>query len=185
MTQPESEADYFRRKYNASQEAWIDMKYRHKLEISDLRRDLKVYTIAANLLATAALVLFGLLVLIIIAHAEPPANADPALAPWFHSLTQPDTGYLCCSVADCRPVKTRQKDGHIEAFIDNVQFKTGPNDWVRVPENVILHGNPPHASNSDITQRGKSTISVARTPLRTRILGLPHMLIVWRVMPVI
>ena len=110
MTQPESEADYFRRKYNASQEAWIDMKYRHKLEISDLEISLRETKIWLRVTSSALLILAILLMCVLAAHAEPPANADPALAPWFHSLTQPDTGYLCCSVADCRPVKTRQKE---------------------------------------------------------------------------
>ena len=58
------------------------------------------------------------------AKAEPPSNADPALAPWYQSLKQPNTGVSCCSIADCR-------DGdHYEVFINN--------RWTVVPQDKIL-----------------------------------------------
>ncbi len=41
------------------------------------------------------------------ANAAPPENADPALAPWFQSLRQPETGMSCCDIADCRPTEYR------------------------------------------------------------------------------
>jgi len=74
------------------------------------------------------------------AHAAPPAGADPALAPWFQSLGQPETGYPCCSIADCRPVQSRTTADHFEVFIDRKSFGAdAPNAWVRVPAENILH----------------------------------------------
>ena len=74
------------------------------------------------------------------AIAAPPENADPALAPWFRSLNQPGTGYNCCSMADCRPVRTRDRNGKIEAFIARETFRDGTDQWVIVPEEVIIRG---------------------------------------------
>ena len=46
-------------------------------------------------------------------RAEPPADADPALRPWFKSLKRPGSGASCCSIADCRPVSYRlSADGY-------------------------------------------------------------------------
>ena len=41
------------------------------------------------------------------AYAAPPEHADPAIAPWFKSLRQPQTNQPCCDVADCRTVEYR------------------------------------------------------------------------------
>ena len=60
----------------------------------------------------------AILMLAFQAHAAPPDDADPKLAPWYNSLRQPFTNALCCSIADCRPVLSRLLDGHYEAFID-------------------------------------------------------------------
>lgn len=64
------------------------------------------------------------------AHAAPPEDADPKLAPWFNSLHQPFTNALCCSIADCRPVLSRLTSGHYEAFIDG--------EWHAVPDDRVL-----------------------------------------------
>ena len=64
------------------------------------------------------------------AHAAPPADADPRLAPWFNSLRQPFTNALCCSMADCRPAPSRLRGGHYEAFIGG--------DWRMVPDDRVL-----------------------------------------------
>jgi hypothetical protein len=85
-----------------------------------------------------------LLFLISTAHAAPPADADPALAPWFKSLQQPGTSAMCCSVSDCRPVRTRYRDGALEAFI-GPQFPDSPLDWRPVPPEVVIHGIPNQA----------------------------------------
>lgn len=77
--------------------------------------------------------------LAVAAHGEPPAGADPALAPFFQSLKQPGSGASCCSVADCRPVKTRFSVTGLQAFI-GTQFPGGPNEWRDVPEDVIIRG---------------------------------------------
>ena len=74
---------------------------------------------------------FAFVSLIQPAHAAPPSDADPALAPWFNSLRQPWTNALCCSMADCRPVQSRLTDGHYEALIDG--------EWRTVPEHLILN----------------------------------------------
>jgi hypothetical protein len=75
------------------------------------------------------------------ARAEPPPGADPALAPWFHSLTQPGTGKPCCSLADCRTVRYRTQGGHFQAFIGDAfpRWSNAPHDWVDVPTAHVLH----------------------------------------------
>src|SRR3954470_14885104 len=69
-----------------------------------------------------------------IGAAEPPANADPALRPWFESLKQPGTGVSRCSISDCRPVQYRLANDGDEALID-----TG---WVHVPQDKVLRHQP-------------------------------------------
>ena len=64
------------------------------------------------------------------AFGRPPPNADPALAPWFHSLMQPGTGISCCSEADCRRTDFRINGDHYEAMIQGV--------WQRVPNSSVL-----------------------------------------------
>jgi hypothetical protein len=63
--------------------------------------------------------------------AAPPVDADPKLAPWFEDLVQPKTHAPCCSIADCRPVISRQQEGHYEAQIDGV--------WRTIPDSIILN----------------------------------------------
>ncbi|HEY3919095.1 MAG TPA: hypothetical protein VGL83_14985 [Stellaceae bacterium] len=64
------------------------------------------------------------------AKAEPPPNADPALAPWYQSLRQPDTGVSCCSIADCRATDYRTNGDHYEVLIDD--------KWTVVPKDKVL-----------------------------------------------
>lgn len=65
------------------------------------------------------------------AQAAPPENADPALAPWFHSLQQPTTGMSCCSMADCRPTEFRSISDHYEAMING--------QWLAVADDKVIH----------------------------------------------
>ncbi len=64
------------------------------------------------------------------AKAAPPENADPALAPWFQSLRQPETGMSCCDIADCRPTEYRTVGDQYEVWIEN--------QWLPVPPRKIL-----------------------------------------------
>jgi len=64
------------------------------------------------------------------AMADPPPNADPALAPWFRSLVQPGTSISCCSVSDCRATDYRIQGDHYEALIGGA--------WFAVPADKIL-----------------------------------------------
>jgi hypothetical protein len=64
------------------------------------------------------------------AHGKPPANADPALTPWFRSLMQPGTSISCCALADCRETDYRMTADHYEARIRG--------KWVIVPADKIL-----------------------------------------------
>jgi hypothetical protein len=75
------------------------------------------------------------------ARAAPPDGADPALAPWFKSLSQPRTNQPCCDMADCRTVKYRITGDHFEAFIGNEfpRWSNPPRDWVNVPNENVLH----------------------------------------------
>lgn len=70
------------------------------------------------------------------ADARPPANADPALAPWFEGL-HASNGGSCCSQADCRAVDYRIVGNHYEALIGE-QFDVRPPRWVSVPPSHIL-----------------------------------------------
>ncbi len=70
------------------------------------------------------------------AIARPPADADPALAPWFDSLHTAN-GASCCALADCRPVEYRIAGDHYEALIGR-QFDVDPPFWAPVPEARIL-----------------------------------------------
>ena len=63
-------------------------------------------------------------------EAEPPADADPALRPWFESLKQPGTGVSCCSISDCRPVQYRLVPEGYEALVGSL--------WVHVPDDRVL-----------------------------------------------
>ena len=62
--------------------------------------------------------------------AAPPDNPNPDLSPWYNSLHQPRTGILCCSIADCRPTRSRLRNDHYEAFIGG--------HWRVVPDDKVL-----------------------------------------------
>jgi hypothetical protein len=75
------------------------------------------------------------------AQAAPPPGADPALAPWFKSLSQPQTNKSCCTLADCRTVRYRTAGDHFQAFIggDFPRWSNPPQKWVDVPNANVLH----------------------------------------------
>jgi hypothetical protein len=70
------------------------------------------------------------LLLPIPAGAQPPADADPSLGPWFRSLLMPGTSISCCSVTDCRATEYRIEVDHYEALIGG--------NWIAVPPDRIL-----------------------------------------------
>lgn len=80
------------------------------------------------------LIVLVLLELMAAARSAPPENADPALAPWFQSLTGRH-GESCCSVADCRPADARLGESGGEVLIEG--------QWVPVPEDAVLHRDNP------------------------------------------
>lgn len=68
------------------------------------------------------------------ASGEPPAGANPDLAPWYQSLRD-NSGVSCCSVADCRPADYRMGPKGYEVFVGD--------EWRHVPhDKVILRENP-------------------------------------------
>lgn len=77
-------------------------------------------------------------VLIAVAYAQPPENADPALAPWYQGLKQPPNGSPCCSISDCRPVEARTIGNHYEILIQRPTFDVKSPTWVAVPDDRIL-----------------------------------------------
>lgn len=81
----------------------------------------------------ARIALAALLLLIGPARAAPPADADPALTPWFNDLRQPWTNALCCSMADCRPTNSRLSGVHYEVLIQG--------EWRTVPDDRVLTRN--------------------------------------------
>lgn len=76
-----------------------------------------------------------------IARAEPPVGADPALHPWFQSLTDPRSGGSCCSEADCRhyQVDTSTDDDGTTHY--RIKYR---DDWLDVPPDSVLkvYDNP-------------------------------------------
>lgn len=71
------------------------------------------------------------------AEAQPPDNADPALAPWFKSLRDPLRGDSCCAEADCRPVEYRTIGDGYQVFIGR-QFRVKEGFWEDVDPSRIL-----------------------------------------------
>jgi hypothetical protein len=95
------------------------------------------------------LLLTAVLLFPTIAGAQPPADADPALGPWFRSLLVPGTSISCCSVTDCRATEYRIRADHYEALIGG--------SWQVVPADKILQrtDNPTgHAVVCWTPQRG-------------------------------
>jgi hypothetical protein len=88
--------------------------------------------LAAVLLGVALVTLGGAA-----AHAQPPENADPALAPWFQSLRSAQGG-LCCSQADCRPVEYRMANDHYEVLIGKQYGPSVDEHWEEVPAGSVL-----------------------------------------------
>jgi hypothetical protein len=74
-------------------------------------------------------------------RGDPPNGADPAFAPWFRSLRQPQTNQSCCDMADCRTVQYRTSGDHFQAFIGNEfpRWTNPPGEWVDVPNANVLH----------------------------------------------
>lgn len=70
-------------------------------------------------------------------QANPPENADPALAPWFRSLRSAQGG-LCCSQADCRPVEFRTLGDHYEVLIGKQYGPDVEEHWEVVPAESVL-----------------------------------------------
>lgn len=61
--------------------------------------------------------------------AEPPTNANPALATWFRGLKAPN-GTACCTIADCRRADYRLTPDGYQAMIEG--------RWVSVPWERVL-----------------------------------------------
>ena len=90
MKQPEiNELGRLKEKYDFAQETWMDLKCRFETHIIDLEHDLTRERRKVWIYAIVLWVICIFFIAVTCAKAEPPANADPALAPWFHSLTQP------------------------------------------------------------------------------------------------
>ncbi len=92
------------------------------MEFAGLRVMTRLFLTAALLLPAAA-------------DAQPPANADPALAPWFRSLLVPGTGISCCSVTDCRATEYRIEADHYEALIGERWFVVPPDKILQRTDN--------------------------------------------------
>lgn len=88
----------------------------------------------------AVLALLGLWVAINRARAAPPDGADMSLAPWYHSLKQPQSGGSCCSMADCRPTEWQERATGMWAFIGKRAFgDAAPDRWEPVPADAVIN----------------------------------------------
>jgi len=73
------------------------------------------------------------------AGAQPPADADPALAPWFRSLLVPGTSISCCSVTDCRATEYRIEADLYEALIGGTWHVVPPDKILQRTDNPTGH----------------------------------------------
>ena len=103
-----------------------------------------------------------------IGEAEPPADADPALRPWFESLKQPGTGVSCCSISDCRPVQYRLAPEGYEALVGSL--------WVHVPDDRVLRIKEPGGARGPLPVAGQRDDLLFRAgagDLKARTASLP------------
>ncbi len=84
--------------------------------------------IAATVIAVSVIILSAL------AHAQPPAGADPdsPTGQWFKALVR-DDGMSCCEISDCRPAGP----GDLRANGDGLEVKL-ESKWEDVPEYKIV-----------------------------------------------
>ncbi len=72
------------------------------------------------------------------AHAAPDPNSTytPDQRRWFQTLMEPNSQRSCCGVSDCRETAGERigADGQYEVFVTKEQ------QWVTVPNNVVLRG---------------------------------------------
>ena len=93
--------------------------------------DKSVRSVAPLALRVAAIVFLATAT----ATAAPPPNADPSLASWFRSLTNPVVGLSCCAEAD----------GHILSDADwrsngaGYEIRVNGTWWPVPPETVLNH----------------------------------------------
>ena len=89
----------------------------------------------------AVLIILALFAIGSIAHSAPPAKTDPALAPWFQSLSNPNlNGMSCCAEADGRILR----DDMWRIIGDGYQVylhgdKPGRGKWIDVPPKAVLN----------------------------------------------
>lgn len=69
------------------------------------------------------------------ATAAPPPNADPSLASWFRSLTNPVAGLSCCAESDGHIL--RASDWRVNG--DRYEIRVGDSWWLVPPESVLNH----------------------------------------------
>ncbi len=73
--------------------------------------------------------------------ADPPANADPALAPWFQAQKVPGTSVSCCDVSDGRAVEYRMRDDRYEVYLTKETFPwIDKDEWKAVDPRSVLTG---------------------------------------------
>lgn len=93
------------------------------------------------MLARAVLIyLAGILGIILLIWAlSPPARAQAGTdrATWFKSLRQPDTGYSCCNISDCRVTEDYEYQGGVW------WVRTISAELVPVPPNKVITTVPP------------------------------------------
>lgn len=84
-----------------------------------------------------AWLLLGVWAAIVSALGAPPEGADPALAPWYRSLRNPERGFGCCDLSDCRPTDWRRAGDGVQAWIGDA-FGIQPGRWEDIPPETII-----------------------------------------------
>jgi hypothetical protein len=76
------------------------------------------------------------------ARGEPPADANPAFSPFYHSITTKDhqNGWCCSQDTDCREVHTKRENGVWYALVTKEIFGFNwkkDDAWLPVPDSAI------------------------------------------------
>lgn len=104
--------------------------------------------VAMNINRSIVCGLFVLCANAALAAPPPPGSEDAVIMKgyedWVYSQLTPD-GRRCCDISDGRPVPTRIRHGHWEAFVTKAKWPDlqGNEGWRQIPDDLVVHeANP-------------------------------------------